>query len=85
MKNYQFLTTILLFLIITNLSAQVGIGTVEPNASAALEIKSTTKGFLPPRLNQAEMKILKDTGGWQKGLWYIVQIVYLRLFMFLMV
>jgi hypothetical protein len=31
-------------------SAQVGIGTTTPDASAALEIESTTQGFLPPRM-----------------------------------
>ena len=67
MKPYQFLTTILLFLIITNLSAQVGIGTVSPNASAALEIKSTTRGFLPPRMTHAE-KIQISVGLGTKGL-----------------
>jgi len=30
--------------------AQVGIGTSSPDASALLEVKSTTKGFLPPRV-----------------------------------
>ncbi|MEO5889074.1 MAG: DNRLRE domain-containing protein [Ferruginibacter sp.] len=30
--------------------AQVGIGTTTPNASAQLEINSTDKGFLPPRV-----------------------------------
>lgn len=58
MKPYQFLTTILLFLIITNLSAQVGIGTAEPNASAALEIKSTTRGLLPPRMTKVQRDVI---------------------------
>lgn len=49
MKTHQFLTTILLFLIITNLTAQVGIGNSEPDASSALDITSTTGGLLPPR------------------------------------
>ena len=31
--------------------AQVGVGTTTPDASAALEIESTTKGLLPPRLS----------------------------------
>lgn len=31
--------------------SQVGIGTNSPNASAKLEVSSTTQGFLPPRLN----------------------------------
>ena len=34
--------------------AQVGIGTSTPEASAKLEVKSTTQGFLPPRMTTAE-------------------------------
>jgi len=34
--------------------AQVGIGTTTPEESAALEIKSTTGGLLPPRMEEAE-------------------------------
>ena len=33
------------------LGSSVGVGTAAPNAAAALEISSTTKGFLPPRLS----------------------------------
>lgn len=33
-----------------NLHAQTGIGTTTPNASAKLEVASTNKGFLPPRV-----------------------------------
>ena len=38
------------------LSAQVGINADNsaPNASAILDVKSTTKGFLPPRMTRAE-------------------------------
>ncbi|WP_213523611.1 hypothetical protein [Nonlabens sp.] len=32
-------------------SAQVGIGTTTPDGSAALDISSTTKGLLPPRMS----------------------------------
>ncbi|WP_067151575.1 fibrobacter succinogenes major paralogous domain-containing protein [Pseudotamlana agarivorans] len=35
--------------------AQVGIGTETPHASAALEVSSTNKGFLPPRLTETQM------------------------------
>ncbi|WP_213522441.1 FISUMP domain-containing protein [Nonlabens sp.] len=35
-------------------NAQVGIGTTTPNASAALDITSTAKGLLPPRMTAAE-------------------------------
>ena len=34
--------------------AQVGIGTATPHASAALDITSTTQGFLPPRMTEAQ-------------------------------
>src|SRR6476661_3154713 len=32
----------------------VGIGTATPNPSAALDVSSTTKGLLPPRLTQTQ-------------------------------
>lgn len=34
--------------------SQVGIGTSSPDASAALELSATTKGFLPPRMTAAQ-------------------------------
>ncbi|MBP6074741.1 MAG: hypothetical protein KA486_07220, partial [Flavobacterium sp.] len=50
--------TIILSLVISIWShtafAQVGIGTTTPAASAALDITSTTKGLLVPRLTQAQ-------------------------------
>ena len=35
--------------------AQVGVGTTNPHASAVLDVESTTKGFLPPRMTQAQI------------------------------
>ena len=35
-------------------SGSVGIGTATPNASALLDVSSTTKGFLPPRMSQTQ-------------------------------
>lgn len=35
-------------------AAQVGVGTAVADASAALDVVSTTKGFLPPRMTQAQ-------------------------------
>jgi hypothetical protein len=35
-------------------TASVGIGTKDPNASSILEILSTTKGFLPPRMTSTQ-------------------------------
>ncbi len=45
---------LLFILTLTTASAQVGIGTTTPDASAILDITSTEKGFLPPRLTSAE-------------------------------
>ncbi|MCT4663600.1 MAG: hypothetical protein N4A45_00025 [Flavobacteriales bacterium] len=42
------------------LQAQVGIGTTTPHSSAILEISSTSKGFLLPRLTQAQRDALVD-------------------------
>jgi hypothetical protein len=41
---------ILLFFITYSTFAQTGIGTTTPNASAKLDVFSTNKGFLPPRV-----------------------------------
>jgi hypothetical protein len=38
--------------------AQVGVGTTAPDASAALEIESTTKGFLPPRMTLVQINAI---------------------------
>jgi hypothetical protein len=38
----------------SGLFAQVGIGTTTPVASAALDVTSTTKGFLPPRMTEVQ-------------------------------
>ncbi|MFT7050010.1 MAG: hypothetical protein ACJAZK_000599 [Psychroserpens sp.] len=48
MKKRIILVT-LLFLFI-KITAQVGIGTTTPDPNAALDIVSTNKGFLPPRV-----------------------------------
>lgn len=45
---------IILVFITVNIQAQVGIGTVTLSSSAQLDVKSTTKGFLPPRMTAAQ-------------------------------
>ena len=40
--------------------AQVGIGTTTPAASAALDITSTTQGFLPPRMTAAQRNSISN-------------------------
>ena len=41
-------------------NAQVGVGTNDPDASAALDVESTTKGFLPPRMDNAERNAISS-------------------------
>jgi len=38
--------------------AQTGIGTTTPNASAQLDVSSTTKGFLPPRMTATQRGLI---------------------------
>lgn len=38
----------------------IGIGTSTPNSSAKLDVSSTTKGFLPPRMNDTEMNSISS-------------------------
>jgi len=49
----QLLFAALLF-ISFSANAQLGVGTATPNASAQLDVTSTTKGFLPPRMTAAQ-------------------------------
>jgi hypothetical protein len=47
--------------------AQVGVGTASPDASAALEIESTTLGLLPPRMTTVERDLI-NSGAPAEGL-----------------
>ena len=51
MKN---LILIILIALSATTFAQTGIGTTTPSASAQLDVSSTTKGFLPPRMTQLQ-------------------------------
>ena len=42
------------------MSAQVGIGTTTPDASAALDITSTTEGLLMPRMTEAQRIVISS-------------------------
>jgi len=48
MKKTLLILTILL--VVNFVNAQTGIGTTTPNASAKLDVSSSTQGFLPPRV-----------------------------------
>lgn len=59
--NYP-LTLILLGLFIfpKTSMAQIGIGTTEPHISSIVDVKSKNKGFLPPRMNKAQMNSINN-------------------------
>ena len=62
--NQQFkksiLTTLFFFTAILSCLAQVGIGTNTPNTSSVLDLTSTTKAFLPPRMTTAQRKAITN-------------------------
>ena len=49
-----YLFAISILLLSASANAQVGIGTVSPNASSVLDVSSTTKGMLVPRMTQTQ-------------------------------
>lgn len=56
----QLIVTFIIIITISNSWGQVGIGTSNPNSAAALEIQSTSKGFLPPRLTEAQIQTISN-------------------------
>jgi hypothetical protein len=63
----KWIVILVLCLVFYKGSAQTGIGTTTPNASAKLEVYATDKGFLPPRIaltatNSASPVTLPATG-----------------------
>lgn len=53
MKKLNFIVVILL-VAMTNTFAQVGIGTDTPDPTSILDLTSTEKGFLPPRMTKVQ-------------------------------
>ena len=56
----QFFTVLALVVFTATTSAQVGIGTTTPDPSAALDITSTTKGLLIPRMTAAQRNSISN-------------------------
>jgi hypothetical protein len=65
MKYLQRILIVLAMLTTFSLSAQVSINTDNsaPDGSAMLEVKSTEKGFLPPRMTQAQRDLITPVEG----------------------
>lgn len=58
--KYLFFAIIINLFIIFNVSAQTGIGTTTPDASAKLDVSSTNKGFLPPRMTNTQRNAISN-------------------------
>jgi hypothetical protein len=63
MKQAKHLLFVFLLLAVVSSQAQVGIGTPAPAASAQLDVSSTTKGFLPPRMTQVQRDAITPVEG----------------------
>jgi hypothetical protein len=57
-KTMKKLIFAALLAVSTLVSAQTGIGTTTPDASAALDVESTTRGFLPQRMTEVQMNAI---------------------------
>ena len=60
MKNLKYTLFLAVTIVVVTAQAQVGIGTSSPDSSAALDVSSTTLGFLPPRMTQAERNAIAN-------------------------
>jgi BclB C-terminal domain-containing protein len=59
-KIYLLFTLVLLFCILNQSHAQVGVGTTTPHASAQLDVSATNKGVLIPRMDKAERDLIQS-------------------------
>lgn len=55
-----FLLTYIFFSLFGTANAQIGIGTLTPDPSSTLELKSTIKGFLPPRMTTDQQVLIAN-------------------------
>ena len=58
MKKNSFTLLLLLLLVSTSIYSQIGFGTLEPEPSSIVDITSTEKGFLIPRMTEVQMNAI---------------------------
>ena len=64
----QFLLTAILSFSCLMAFAQVGIGTETPEASSALDVSSTNKGFLAPRMSTTQRVAIQNPAQGLQGM-----------------
>ena len=70
----------MVFFMCISVHAQRGLGTNNPEKSAILELKSTTKGFLLPRMTSAQLGTLKSTSPFLERFIYLATCVSYNFF-----
>ena len=60
MKNYRRILLTCFLILSRIVDAQIGIGTTSPDNSSLLDLSSTTKGFLLPRMTTAQQTALQS-------------------------
>ncbi len=55
LQNFKYYFIISCFIFVTNVNAQVGIGTTSPNNASGLDVSTTSQGVLFPRMTNAQM------------------------------
>src|SRR4051812_4033037 len=63
MKNKLFVFLVVVSIAQTSAAQNVGIGTNTPNPAALLDVSSTTKGVLVPRMNTVQMNGIGGPNG----------------------
>jgi len=58
MKKNSRILLVSFFIFTGIVKAQIGIGTLTPDPSSSLELKSTTQGFLPPRMTTEQQTLI---------------------------
>jgi len=58
--NFARIAILLIFLNFSNAMAQLGVGASTPDASSVLDVNSTSKGFLMPRMTNNQMNAISS-------------------------
>src|SRR4051812_19324431 len=58
MKKYLFFLLMVSVISQMSSSQNIGIGTLTPHSSAMLDVSSTTRGFLTPRMSQDQRNLI---------------------------
>lgn len=58
MKTMKYIIITIVMIISVGLNAQIGVGTNASESSSIIDLNSNSKGFLMPRLNLTERRLI---------------------------